>query len=523
MAALMLLGACAMDNDTPDFAQPYIDLEVERKAVSVDGQTVNVGPEKDYEQDSDVTYQLTVSSEKKLSKLLVATSADAIDLVNSKILRTVPANLIDKDGNFTQAVNDAVIYYQYRIHTAVPPGTRETVTFTAMDEFNHAGSVSKTHSVIKKGSTQGRLLNVIDMSYVNQQRGIAMGMQSNLHYDEAEWGYNPDRSYAENRGPFFSLKHGMDIQFGVDAIAMADDIDFVGYMVLNDVLASANIAPLVNNAAYLVSPSDSLMLYSAFVGSIPYRVAFMATVPPNSINPETELPIANTPLYIPKLELTYAGITKVMQFYRDNNTTVSAFRAGATNPPGTWPAPPQPGYLQEYRDAGIEINATGNRLEFRILKPFAGYEPPTWKSLEGGMDASIQEGRVYHKNNILRQIMMEMYQKLRSEGKTVKVVKFLRLDNRDDASQVTPEYFDQLTHDNELDVLLAEVEKSGDIRTGTLALNQVYGFVSSDGKRGLIRTSVAEITGNNGSVMVVPAPNGGQNNVYGMIKFQMPQ
>ncbi|GHT70361.1 hypothetical protein AGMMS50239_38650 [Bacteroidia bacterium] len=518
----IIFSTCAEENETPDFTQPSIDLDVEQKTVSVNGKTVNLGPAKDYEQDSEVIYQLTVSSIKKLSKLVVETSADAFDMANSKVLSTSPENVLDAEGNFTKTVNNVVIFYQFHIHAAVPPKTRETVSFTLLDESNNAGSVSKTHTVIKKGSTSGRPLIVIEMPWNNQNLSAGMGTQENIHY-EFEMGLNPDRSWIETRGPFFDLKHGVDYMFGVDAVANAENIDFVGYRVNNNTINTTEVLktpPLSGNNVFLVSPSDSLVLYTAFIGAIPYRVAFMATVPPNSINEETGQQIANTPLYIPKLELTYAGITKVMQFYRDNNNTVSAFRAGATNPPGTWPAPPQPGFLQEYRDAGIELQTNGNRLEFRVLTPFAGYQPPEWKTLEGGMDAALQETRDYLKVNILRRTMMEVYQKLRSEGKQVKVVKFLRLDNAEGPSQLTPEAFEELTHDNELDALLAEVESKGDIRVGPLALNQVYGFVSSDGKRGFIRTSAPQCVDVTGTTLNVPAPNAGNLNIYGSIKWQ---
>jgi hypothetical protein len=163
----------------------------------------------------------------------------------------------------------------------------------------------------------------------------------------------------------------------------------------------------------------------------------------------------------------------------------------------------------------------GNRLRFRVLIPFAGYLPPTWKTLEGGMDATIQEGgRDYIKVNFMRKTMIEFYQKLRNDGKPLKVVKFLRLDNQTGSSRLTTEEFDQLTHDNEFDELLAEVETKGDIRTGALGLDQVWGFVSTDGKRGFIRTSPVQCIDVAGGILTVPAPNAGNMNIYGTVKWQ---
>jgi hypothetical protein len=455
---------------------------------------VNIGPVKSYEQDSEVIYQLTVTSIKNLSKFVVSTSSDAFDLT-SKVLKTVPENVIDSEGNFIRKIKDVVIFYSFRIHASVPPKSAETVTFTLLDENNNAGSVSKSHVVIKKGSTSGSPVREIDMSYFNKQNGVGIGSQDNVFY-ELENGLNPDRGWNQNRGPFFSLKYGVDLQFGVDAINIAEDIDIIGYKLNGNTLNASFISPLVNNGFYLVSPGDSMLLYTAFPGAIPYRVQVYG-------NPATQ----NGTGEDGEWELTYGGITRRMVFITNQNNSVTQF----VNT-----------YKADYTAQGLDLSITdGNRLIFRVIQPLAGYEEPQWRSISGRMDAALQTNRDYLKTNALRKTMIEFYQKLRDANKPLKVVKFLRLDNIDAPTQVTPEYFDALTHDNEFDLLLSEVETKGDIRTAALALNQVWGFVTSDGKRGMIRTSPAEIIDVNGNIASVPAPNSGAFVLYGTIKYQI--
>ena len=56
------------------------------------------------------------------------------------------------------------------------------------------------------------------------------------------------------------------------------------------------------------------------------------------------------------------------------------------------------------------------------------------------------------------------------------------------------------------------------ITIGPIALDEVYGFVMSDGKRGLLRTSPAEVE-LFGTTTTVPQPSSSRN-LWGVIKYQ---
>jgi hypothetical protein len=491
-ALIVMLGACAKTNDVPDFAQPSIVVNTDNE--TIDG--INIGPDRDYEQESSVTYRLTVTSSRKLSKFTVVSSADAFDR-SSKLVKTIPADAIDLDGNFKGNINNVVIYYEYHIHGNIAPKTTEVLTFTIMDESSNTGFVSASHVVIKKGSTQGRLLRVIDMPYTNEAKGLAIGSQDNIMYSfETDGNMSPDRNVSEQRGPFFSLTHAMDVNYGVDAVRMAEDIDFIGYRVNGNTVIAGNLTPiLVNNAYYLTSPSDSLCLLSAYPG-IYHRIRIFGSGQG-------------------VVRVTYGGLVRDMVLGDGNlSNVIPPFVAN---------------YAADYAAIGVTVTNGGQRSEFQVrAKPdgspnegrFDLYRPPVFEIISGTLSAVLYDTRDWLKVNALRRTMEEFYKKLKDEGKPVKTVKFLRLDNIAGAGRVTPEYFDALTHDNEFDALLADVETNGIERAGPILLNQVWGFATSDGKRGMIRTSPATWIISTGVSANVPAPNTTNNNLYGSIKYQ---
>lgn len=91
---------------------------------------------------------------------------------------------------------------------------------------NYVGLSSHTFSVIKKGSTDGKLLTKIEMQFsVYNREGI--GTQDIL--DLASEIKLVTGEVMKNRGPFYSIESRNDIARSSDAIALADKIDFVGY------------------------------------------------------------------------------------------------------------------------------------------------------------------------------------------------------------------------------------------------------------------------------------------------------
>ncbi|HEX7904480.1 MAG TPA: hypothetical protein VF487_11420 [Chitinophagaceae bacterium] len=254
-----IIHSCQKIEPMPDVTQPIVRLEVNKGSTLIGNQTVNIGPEKDYEQDSKVFYKLTVTSARPLTKLIVTTTSLNVSAL-SKVVSTEPANVIDASGNFTQKVNEVVILYAYHIDPAVAPLSAVTVGFTFQNDQSYVGLSSHSFSVIKKGSTNGKLLTKIEMQFsVYNRDGI--GTQDNL--DLAAGIKLVTGEIMKNRGPFYSIDSRNDIAVSTDAIALADKVDFVGYKT-----KAAGTSPvLANGQFYLVSPSDTVILTSRYTGS----------------------------------------------------------------------------------------------------------------------------------------------------------------------------------------------------------------------------------------------------------------
>ena len=134
----------------------------------------------------------------------------------------------------------------------------------------------------------------------------------------------------------------------------------------------------------------------------------------------------------------------------------------------------------------------------------------------------------------MKRAAWEMQKKMRAEGKKLREVRFLRLDNlTDPAKRVTALHFEQLTHDNEFGELLKDVWSTGNIRielvnsnsSGSYAYDAVYGFVIDEGRGGwgLIRATPRRIRDLSGtSIDPVPAPLESDGNFYGEIKYTRP-
>ena len=475
LTGVLVYSGCQQDVVTPDFSQPIVDRFVDKGTVTVGGESVTTGPLKDYESDSEVVYKLVVSSKKPLSTLSVSSNTDAISQL-SRVIKTDPEGVMDSKGNFTKSVNDVVIYYAYHIDPLVAPLTQVTVTFNVLNNSNYATAVYHTFSVIKKGSTDGKPLNVIDFRYTNAlSRGI--GEQERI-LDESE-GVRPEAE-ANNSGPMFSFKYKFGLISDADAISMANDIDLVGYRTFyagtDPVLATSNF--------YIVSPSDTVVLASTYAGATAASIQLQGTSGTASI--------------------TLAGITSISTFRTNINTTASDFVTANKT---------------AYANAGLTLSVSGAKLTWVATKRNVGFEQVKVTTLTGNLFGVNDITKNIRKNLIMRNTIREMSKKLKSQGKDLRVVYFKRLDNITGPNRVTPADFDILTHDNEFDTLLAGIQEAGQIRTDAMNLDQVYGFVMSDGKRGLFRTAATTVflDGNN---VVVPLPNASNWNLFGMIKYQ---
>lgn len=255
----MAFNSCQKIEAVPDVNQPVVRLEVDKGSTLIGSQTVTIGPEKDFEQESDVFYKLTVSSSKPLTKLIVNSTALTVSPL-SRVVKTYPENVIDANGDFTKKVNEVVVLYAYHIDPSVTPMSIITVGFTFQNEQNYIGLSSHTFTVIKKGSTNGKLLTTIVMQFnVYNREGI--GTQDNL--DIASGIKLTTGEVMKNRGPFYSIDSRNDIAASNDAIALADKIDLVGYKTKG----TGTNPVLVNGQYYLVSPSDTVILTSRYTGA----------------------------------------------------------------------------------------------------------------------------------------------------------------------------------------------------------------------------------------------------------------
>ena len=119
-----------------------------------------------------------------------------------------------------------------------------------------------------------------------------------------------------------------------------------------------------------------------------------------------------------------------------------------------------------------------------------------------------------------------MSSSLAAKGNSLHKVKFKRLDNSTGPDKVTADDFAALSHDNEFDILLGDCAINGSSVGGPMALQQVWGFVMHDGRRGLIKTSEPQAYPDNSlfgtpvAIQTVNQPTAGGFTLYCMIKMQ---
>jgi hypothetical protein len=270
-----------------------------------------------------------------------------------------------------------------------------------------------------------------------------------------------------------------------DAISDTEIIDLVGYRT-----HGASRDPVVASNNYiLTSLSDTLFLYSAYNGYIFEQIQLQGTEG--------------------SVDITVGGTTRMATFNTNLNTTVQRF---ATT------------YVADYAAIGYTLTYSGAKLIWTINKSFPDNirEIPVIVNTSGNLIGVEQNSRDFEKDRFMRECIWEMSQKMKSEGKELRKVKFKRLDDINGPGGLTKEDFDLLTHDNEFDELLGDIWETGEDRAAGVLLNQVWGFVTSDGKRGIVRTSDTQVADINGALVTVPAPNASNLNLYGTIKVSIP-
>lgn len=472
-------SSCEKSGETPQVSQPIITQYSDKAEEVVGGETIVIGPVKDYEQESDVVYKLVVSSEIPLSKFIVKTSSDVFSM-QSGILRTEPANAIDAQGNFAQDIKNVTVYYAYKIDAAVAPLSIVTVTFTFQNKDNFAGSSSNTFKTIKKGSTSGKLLTTIDMPGYTAARYAGIGNQDNLDIlggvRAALIAAGVDINYR--KGPFYSIPMRSDIAFSNDALISADKIDFVGYRTK---VAGTN--PVLNNGSYyLVSPSDTTVLTTTYAGAIGTTV----TLTGNSGT-------AN---------ITVGKVTRLATYASSPTQTATNFVTA---------------YKADYTAVGLNLTSNGANLVWNLINKNTSVYTVQTTTLSGNLAGNeVRDAKVDLLAATIRRIVAEL-----PAGRELRKVYFKRLDNITGANRVTAATFDQITHDSEFDVLLAGIAAEGRTSIGPVAHNnEVYGFVMDDGKRGLIKTSPATSVNPSGATNSTNSTTSAEGVLFCTIKVQ---
>ncbi|RYZ53212.1 MAG: hypothetical protein EOP49_07780 [Sphingobacteriales bacterium] len=473
------LSSCQKSGEAPEVSQPIITQYAAKAEEVVGGETIAIGPIKDYEQESEVVYKLVVSSELPLTKFMVKTSSDVFSL-ESRVVKTEPANALDEQGNFIQELKNVTVYYAYKIDPAVAPLSIVTVTFTFQNKNNFAGSSSNTFTTIKKGSTSGKRLTVIDMPGYSSARYAGIGNQDNLDIvggiRTALIAAGVDLNYR--KGPFFSIEMRSDMVFSEDAVLSADKIDFVGYRTK---VAGTN--PVLNNGSfYLVSPSDTTVLTSTFAGAIGTTI----TLTGNSGT----------------ADITVGKVTRLATYVSNPAQTATNFVNA---------------HKAAYTAVGLNLSSNGANLVWNLIAKNTPVYTVKAQTLTGNLSGNeVRDVKLDLLAAAIRKIAAAL-----PAGKELRKVYFKRLDNITGDNRVTAATFDQLTHDSEFDVLLADIEAEGRTSIGPVVHNnEVYGFVMDDGRRGLIKTSPATSVNPSGATNPTNSTTASDGVLFCTIKVQ---
>ena len=490
---VLVFNGCSKIEPLPAVAQPVILRYEQKDTIVVGDTTINTGALKDYEQDSKVVFKFNVTSSSVLSKFFVNSTSDAISKL-SRVLRTEPADAIDASGNFIKSLKNVVVYYAYHIDPLVPPLSSPMLKFSFQNELDYVGSSFVSFQVIKKGSSNGKRLTVIDISWQDtysrgwgSQVGLG-GLPIGAYYTAYAW--------VNARGPFLSLDYNTDIWRGEDVPLVADQIDMVGYVATQT--RTTTTPAITSGWRYMVSPSDTVVLTETFANALVAQIGL-------SGGSTTGGPW--------QTDISVGGITRRATYATSTTVTATNFCSAANK--------------AAYLAAGIALDnrstptgSASSTLYFRAISdaiPAFNYPTtvvPLLNSTSMLYGSDVYTGEPFAPRGggntlALRSAIRAAAKALAAmvPPKELKVVYFQRLDSIPNpanpllriAGPVSCAYADQLTHDNEFDVLLANVVTKGSTVSDRVRNVQVYGFVefakkadvatNNWYKRGLIRTS----------------------------------
>jgi len=507
----LAFNSCAKMESLPDVAQPVIEQYADKNVFTVGDTAITTGAIKDYEQGSDLVVKLSVSSSSPLTRFFVETKNDLVS-AKSRILRTEPADAIDASGNFVKNLNNVVVYYDYVIHPGIDPGYVLNLVFNFENEMKYIGTSTKQFKLLKAGSTNGKQLTFIDCSWKSwNHRAIGSQESLDLTLDNTKDGNN---TIITMKGPFFSLKLRTDIFRSTDAITNAANINFVG---LNPTATASTDGRLAMNQYYLISPSDTTLTKYTYAGALVARITLAGGGAGQTTN------------------ISVGGITALATYL--SNTSVTATNYVTAN-------------KAAYTAIGINLTSSGSVISYTALtNNIAAFNyatkvvpvavPNQTQCLYGNdefIDDELSSPQARNNKYLrLRKCVLAMGRKVISDqqGQGLTVTYFKRLDNISNAlgDSVSRNYFTALTHDNEFNKLLGNIAALKNTVAGPMAFDQVWGFVCSDGSRGLLKTSPAkdywdpmiyQLVSNTTipSLVAVDAPNAGSKNLYCLIKFQ---
>lgn len=220
IAPILLLSVCLgffscnsdIDANRPEvLIKPKVTISILKDTVQVVDTSVVVGPAVDYEQASQVVYEIKVKSDNDLQKFEVTSTSLNRSLKNG-IIRSVPANVVDVDGNFTQPISEVTLYYAYNILPTDVAGTPISVTFNVLNNSDAETIKKITFTPILKGSTSGKIFNTWTKLQLNSV---------NVNFDMPHGSVQDYLTYS-----LFSVAKRMGFVYSADAMNYLSDINF---------------------------------------------------------------------------------------------------------------------------------------------------------------------------------------------------------------------------------------------------------------------------------------------------------
>jgi hypothetical protein len=201
-----------IDANRPEvLIKPKVVISVVKDTVQVADTSVIVGPAVDYEQSSKVVYEIKVKSDNDLKKFEVTTTSLNRSLKNG-VIRSVPANVLDANGNFTQPVREVTLYYSYNILATDVAGTPISVAFNVLNNSDAETTKKTSFTPILAGSTSGKIFQVWSKVMLNSV---------NVNFDMPHGSVQEYLTYS-----LFSIEKKMGFVYSSDAMNYLSDINF---------------------------------------------------------------------------------------------------------------------------------------------------------------------------------------------------------------------------------------------------------------------------------------------------------